>query len=794
MSVQSVLDFLYGFMERPFVILLIIPLIFLFIYWLRKDFIQLKEDPQVIAQKKRLQKIMMVTRPLIALLLLIAIATPYFQTEKIISGDVYVKLLTDNSTSMSLLESVAGELAKNLEKKVTVETYQIGSKEKSDIGDGILNHLEPYDSVLLVTDGNNNAGSDLGDVALFASRINSTINAIKLKEIQNDASIVVLGPAKTQEGVENAFTAVVNRVGTIGPVKVTITFDGQTVYDQETTESVIEFTQTMTPGHHRIKATIGGQDFFPQNNVFYKTVKVVPKPKIFYWSEGTSPMKTLLDQFYVVESSASLPSNLDAYYAVATNNIDAAKAEAQVERLTDFVADGNGMVVLGGSNSFDQGGYKGSLFETMLPVFVSAPGKKEGEINIVMVIDISGSTGAAFGDSATVDVEKALAVGVLHDLKLDNRLAVIAFNTQAYLISEPSYVYEKANLEQRLSRLRDGGGTIISAGILKAVSLLSPLQGSKNIILISDGKTQSEAAALESAKMASNLGIKMFTVGVGPTTNENLMIQLADITNGVFFRATDSSRLKILFGETDEKEQEAGKMGLVALNANHFITEGFEPKATIYGFNQVVPKTTGRLLVTTTTGEPVLTIWRLGLGRVAAWTTDDGGNWAGETLGKYNSRLHSRMFNWAIGDPDRKAREFIEAHDTRVFEPTDVIVKSETQPTAEGQVFYKIDEDLYSTTLTPTEVGFQQVLTATFAANSPAEYEQIGMHPQMENIVRSTGGKMFDASQIDEIVAHTQTKAKRTTIAKQTFRWPFALAAIILFLIEIFIRRIIRKD
>ena len=128
---------------------------------------------------------------------------------------------------------------------------------------------------------------------------------------------------------------------------------------------------------------------------------------------------------------------------------------------------------------------------------------------------------------------------------------------------------------------------------------------------------------------------------------------MADVSNGVYFRATESSRLKILFGDVDEEEKEKGKMGLTVLNANHFITEDFEPKATIYGFNQVVPKTTGRLLVTTSTGEPVLTIWRLGLGRVASWATDDGSNWAGETLGKYNSRLHSRVFNWAIGDPDR---------------------------------------------------------------------------------------------------------------------------------------------
>jgi uncharacterized membrane protein len=791
--VRTALEIAYRYFEQPWAILLFIPIILILYFVLKKKFVKIKEDPEVVKQKKFLRRVLFFTRAAIIILLLIALAAPYHQTSKVIEGDTYVKILVDNSTSMELFESNANELAKALEKKLTVEVETIGEGEHSAIGDAVLNNLEPRDSILLISDGNTNAGSSLGDVALFASKLNSTINAIDLNPIHDDAGVVVIGPSKSQEGVENKFSVIINTVGTVRKIPVKVTFDGETVIEQTTDEPILQFTKLLTPGYHKITAQIQSNDYFPQNNVFHKTVKVVQRPKIFFYTENPSPMKTLLDQVYIVESGNSLPP-LNDYYALAVNNINAESLKATTDVLNEFVADGNGMVVIGGDNSFDRGDYKNSLFETILPVYIAAPGKKEGETSIVIVVDISGSTSAAFGDSTTVDMEKALALGAYRDLSVNTRLAVVAFNTKAYLVSEPSYVYEKQGLEDKIGRLSHGGGTLVSGGLLKAIQMLEEMAGGKNIILISDGKTQAEAAATEAAKLAQTMGIKIYTVGVGPTTNEELMQQIAQLANGIYFRATESSRLKILFGDLDEEEQQSNKMNLQILDSNHFITAGLDPKAFIYGFNNAVPKTTARMLATTSTGEPILTVWRLGLGRIAALTTDDGSDWAGDLLGKSNSNLITRTFNWAIGDPERKSQEFIEIPDTRINEPTEVIVKSKTVPKSDQGVFHKIDEDMYATTITPTQTGFQNILTATFAANYPSEYEMMGFNPELKSITESTGGKIFGKNDIDAIIQFTKTRAKRTVVTKETVRQPFIIAAIILLLIEIFIRRITRKD
>lgn len=791
--IRTALEFAYRYFEQPWAILLLIPAILIIYFVIKKKFVTVKEDPDVIKQKKRLGRILFLTRVLIILLLLIALASPYRITSTVIKGDAYVKLLVDNSTSMELFENFAGELAQQLEKKLTVEVKMIGDQEHSAIGDAILNNLEPHDSIVLVSDGNSNSGSNLGDVALFAAKLNSSINVIDLNPSQDDAGVVIIGPSKSQEGVENKFSIIINKVGQTQAIPVKVTFDNEVVIDKTTSETVLQFTKLLTPGYHKITAQIQSNDYFPQNNVYQKTVKVVQKPKLFFYTETPSPMKTLLDQVYIVESGSTIPP-LNDYYAIAINNMHADTLKTTTDVLNDFVADGNGMVVIGGDNSFDRGDYKNSLFETILPVYMAAPGKKEGETSIVIVVDISGSTSAQFGAGTTVDMEKALALGAYHDLSMNTRLAVVAFNTKAYLISEPSYVYEKQDLDDKIGRLSHGGGTLVSSGLLKAVSILEEMAGGKNIILISDGKTQAESASVEAARLAQNLGIKVYTVGVGPTTNEPLMQQIAEIANGIYFRATESSRLKILFGDLDEEEQKSNKMGFEILDSNHFITAGVEPKAFVYGFNNAKPKTTARLLATTSTGEPLLTVWRLGLGRIAALTTDDGTDWAGDLLGKENSNLMIRTFNWAIGDPERKSQEFIEIADTRVNEPTEVIVKSKTVPKSEEGVFYKIDEDLYATTITPAQTGFQNILTATFAVNYPAEYEMMGFNPELKSIAESTGGKMFDKSDVDGIIEFTKTKAKRSVVTKQTIRQPFIIAAIILLLIEIFIRRISRKE
>src|SRR3989344_5614010 len=666
-------------LEYPYLLLLIIPLAVFSFYILRKDFIKLKEDEDVRRRRVLVQKIVIVSRCLIFLLLLIAIATPYVHQEKTLQGDTRLKILVDNTTSMQLIEQLPNNFFEEIKKKVETEIISVGFREKSDIGDAVLSNLGPFESVLLITDGNVNEGSSLSDVALYAKKLNSTINAVALNTIRDDVAVSVIGPAKV----------------------------------------------------------------------------------MYYSTKSTSPILTLLRQVFEVETTATLPSGTDLknalkdFYAIIVNDVSSKDIEDKAAIIDEYLIDGNGMLVIGGGKSFNNGRYKNTVFEDLLPVIVGKPGKKPGDVNIVIVIDISGSTGSAFGAGKAVDVEKMLALTVVDSIEPTNYIAVIAFNTEARPVVVPlKQLFEHKNIKDRIASLVDGGGTRIHAGLLFAHSLLQAGSGSKNVILISDGKQREESLAIEASKLLANDGIKIFTVGVGEKTNEDLMIKMADLSNGIYFRATDASRVKILFGDFEESKQ-GEKPGLFILNKAHFITQGLdEIKATVSGFNQVAPKTAARLLVTTSNGEPILTVWRRGLGRVAALSTDDGTNWAGDLLGRDASVMITRTVNWIIGEPDRKEKENVNVQDTVVFQPTDLIVKSQNQPTSKDHSFFKIDENNYITTITPIKTGFQEVLGAVFASNYPTEYVEVGMNPQLKSIVEVTGGKMFSKTDYSGMASH----------------------------------------
>ncbi|RMD57744.1 VWA domain-containing protein [Candidatus Woesearchaeota archaeon] len=795
MTLADIIRWAYKTMEYPSAILAAIPLIIIAIWLLRHQFVKVQEDKITAIRKRKVRRIMHITRPLMILLLCIALASPYVQQEKIIKGDPFVEILIDNSTSMELFEDVSAQLTKALEKRTNTEVKLVARSETSALGDAILNNIKPHTSIVLLSDGNANKGSSLGDVALFASKLNATINAIELKPARKDAAVNIIGPDKILEGAETKFTVTINKVGNIGSVPLKVALDGETIYDQQTSDKFVSFTKQLGKGTHKITATIGIDDHFPQNNERYKTIRVVAQPRILLLTQKASPLETLFKQLYVTDVKATLPSNLKDYYAIVANDIPASEMNPITDAINDFVANGNGLVVFGGENSYDNGEYADSIFETMLPVVVGQPQKEEGDVLIAVVIDISGSQGAGFGRfKSSADFSKAAAIDIMRNVKLDTRVAIIAFNTQAYLLSEPSPVFSKKGVEALISRIKWGGGTNIAAGILKATAVLSAYPGSKNIILLSDGKTQGDAAAKEAAKFAANAGIKIYTVGVGPSTDEQFMIDIADLTNGIYFRATEESRLKILFGPVDEQEAQSGKMSLVILNKNHFITQGLEPEATLYGFNQVSPKGAARLLATTSTGEPVLTTWRLGLGRVAAFSVDDGSKWAGDMLAAPNSKLITRTVNWAIGDPERKSTSFIEAKDTTIGEPAEITIRSQTIPDAEGVVFYKLDEDTYGASIIPTQTGFQSAAGATFAVNYANEYAQLGFSEELESVVAATGGKIFPPNAADQIVEQAKTRAERVINARKYYRSPFIIAAAIILLLEIFIRRIMKSD
>jgi len=287
MVLEQFLNYPYQYLKHPYVILLIIPVAIALWFVLHKDFVQLKKeliDPKMQEHRKRLRKLVFISRVIIFLLLFIAIASPYVERETLIEGEAFLQLLVDNSTSFSLFDASVGEkLREELSAGIRVETRTIAGGDHSALGDSLLSSLQSEGHVLLISDGNNNLGADLGDVALYASRLNTSISALNLKPINNDARVRIQGRRKMFEGSDYDFQVFVDQVGVQKNVRLVVKIDDQVIFDQVSTERVFDFSQKLSAGFHRVSADIQvEEDYFSENNVFYKTVKVVDKPNVFF--------------------------------------------------------------------------------------------------------------------------------------------------------------------------------------------------------------------------------------------------------------------------------------------------------------------------------------------------------------------------------------------------------------------------------------------------------------------------------------------------------------------------------
>jgi Ca-activated chloride channel family protein len=118
-------------------------------------------------------------------------------------------------------------------------------------------------------------------------------------------------------------------------------------------------------------------------------------------------------------------------------------------------------------------------------------------------------------------------------------------------------------------------GTAIGMGIANSVLRLKDSQAkSKVIILLTDGiNNRGEISPESAAEMAKEYGIRIYTIGVGtdrktapyPTPygvqdvpveiDEVTLKDIASVTDGKYFRATDKKSLSDIYGEIDKLER-----------------------------------------------------------------------------------------------------------------------------------------------------------------------------------------------------------------------------------------------
>jgi Mg-chelatase subunit ChlD len=758
-------------LERPLA-LLALPVALVALWWL-----VMRGDGTASTRSRRL---VLAARVVVALCLVTAAAGPFTVVTRETTGDPRVTLLADRSESMAVNENVTDRLATRIEEQgVPVTVATIGDGTQSRIGDGIAANLRQNGSVVLVSDGQVTDGRSLGSAADLANSLNASVSTVDLEATQAERYVTVSGPSKAAAGVESTYLVRVD--GTEldqDTAQLTVTADGEEVLTREVNGSTsVDFSYTFqSVGSHRITATVSGTDTFQENNVFRKTVRVVQRPKILYISRGVYPLRNYLSSLYDVEVSQSVPENLDEYYAVVVQDMAAADL-GNVDSLQRFVIDGNGLVVVGGQNSFENGRYEGSSVASMLPVTFGEA--SAGSAQVVLAIDISGSA------ESGMRLQKSIALDALNQLGDENTVGIVAFNFRAYSVAEPGPLSENRGfLEDRIRRLQSGGATSISSGLRGAEEMLGGEQGT--VILLSDGQDSVGEAATVANQLGSR-GTRVITIGAGRSVDERTLQRIAAESGGTYFRATETDRLRLFFGGSSR--QFSGE-GLTIVDPNTFITSGVTLESNPGNANDVAIRRGADFLVATGDGTPAVASWRYGLGRVATVTAYGSDGTLGGLLQQPDSLLVTKTVNYAIGDPERKSEGVTDISDTRVGESTTVTFRGRERPQSDTVEFRQTSTGVYQATVTPDEVGFNEVLDATYAVNYPQEYSAFGQTGELRSVVQTTDGRQFEPTQAAEIAEFTRQESTRVRTLEQSWTWLALVIALLVYFAEVALRRL----
>ena len=199
-------------------------------------------------------------------------------------------------------------------------------------------------------------------------------------------------------------------------------------------------------------------------------------------------------------------------------------------------------------------------------------------IDIILSMDISGSMLAEDLKPNRLEASKDVALDFISK-RINDRIGLVIFSgesfTQCPLTTDHNVL---VNLFKDIKSGMISDGTAIGMGLATSVNRLKDSEAiSKVIILLTDGvNNKGLVAPLTAAEIAQKFGIRVYTIGVGtegyapypfPTPfgiqyqdvevqiDEKTLQDIATLTNGKYFRATNNKSLKEIYEDINKLEK-----------------------------------------------------------------------------------------------------------------------------------------------------------------------------------------------------------------------------------------------
>ena len=718
----------------------------------------------------------------------------------------------------------------------------VPGEEQTDISAAIRMAMArfPEDSqkrIVLLSDGNENKG-DAVEQARVASGQDVYIDTIPIYtgiEKANEVYVDELMTPSTVKADEPFNVKIVVSSEREGAGRLSLYQNNKKVAEQEIKldagKNAFTLPRTLaTSGFYKFEARVDvpGDALIENNRAFGFTV-IKGEPKVLLVTADPIQEADLVAALRLENINVEMlgigeiPSTLAEYQdydSVILSNVDSVSLSPGIMKsLESNVKDsGAGLVMIGGEDSFGAGGYNNTPVEKALPVDMDVKHKKvlpRGALVLVLhTCEIPDGNAWA----------RDIAIAALNTLSSRDLMGVLIYDYtkgESWLFPLRK-VAEKAYMKSLINSATPGDMPSFDTTLQMAYNgLNSVMAGKKHIVIISDGDPASPNQFLANKIKKANITIS--TVGIAPHSprDTNMLKVLAQWGGGNFYDVKNPNALPRIF----IKEAMIVKRGLlqeepfkpVVQHTSELIENIQSGFPVLKGYVVTTAKDKAETPLISDKKDPVLAHWRYGLGKSAAFTSDAKKRWAADWLawGEY-SKFWAGAVRWtmrSMARSDLKIASKIEGSKGTITidaidDKGDFINFLEMKGTVVSPEFNiqkvqlkQVGPGKYETGFTANEVGSYMVnviskqrgaaddtaaiQTAGVALSYSPEFKSFKTNePLLGEISSITRGRMLGSP--EAVFDHNLLVTKTS----KAVWWTMLAAAICLFPIDIFIRRV----
>jgi len=682
--------------------------------------------------------------------------------------------------------------------------------------------------IILLSDGNATIG-ELEGVLARAAKEGVRISVLPTSKVAADSWLESMQlPEEVAVDMPFIFKLVVGATeATAG--RIILLRDGGLLFSKEVELepglSSFQFTDKLAePGNHLYQAYIkADKDSLPQNDTLSSMVAAAGGPQILLLDQGAaSSVAKLLESSgykFVRKSITDIelnPAMLGAYKAVVLDNWPLnSLSEDQIMGLKSYVDAGGGLFVIQGQRAVADLGP--TPLEDLLPVTYAGPQRAQiPVVAVIFLLDKSGSMAEYAGAMGIQKIEllKEAAARSAEVLKDKDNLGIIAFDREFSWLVEPSPAVNKEAIYAQIKGLHPGGGTDLYAPLQEAFARMKQVEARiKHIIVFSDGKVLKKGRDFEGLfAQIKESNITVSAIGLGDQPDVEMLQSIADAGKGKLYLVQDLKNLpQVSLQETRRIARSRWVTGHQEVKPGPYayLLQGMELSAIppLDGYALTYEKATAQTALSSSAGDPLLSFWQYGLGKVAVLNTDLEGRgspaWASwESLPKLLGQIISQVYSESQRNKNIMINTEVEGSKLRILVDVqeegvwlDLLDvkgflsggkesrKLRFSQVAPGRYLAEVanlNEGVYLLAVSAKEFSASKAISIPYRE----EFRRIGLNePVLARIAAATGGEYLE----DEIFS---SKERGEAFAYKDL-WPFGLVGtIMLFVAELIFRKL----